>query len=80
MLKRKGRPKEPKAVKLNPPNVILPISETATTGTSTNTSTVVMREIKYKCDNPKCPSEAIVHINARYCKLCAQDKGFCLNE
>lgn len=77
MLKRKGRPKEPKAVKLNPPNVILPASET-TTGSTAGVVTEV--QIKYKCDNPKCPTEATVHINARYCKLCAQDKGFCLND
>lgn len=68
MLKRKGRPKKPK-------NVIMQIETSAA-----STETVADIQIKYKCDNPKCPSEAVAHIDAHYCKLCAQDKGFSIED
>ena len=73
---KRGRPKEPKDVeKINPKNVHLevPISDTTTTNSANHISQIITF---FKCDIPRCPSKAEVFINVKYCKLCAQDKGF----
>ena len=76
MLKKRGRPKEPKeVVKLNPINVhISPVDEIHTSGS--DTTSINISEIAYKCDTARCNSPAKVFINLKYCPSCAKDKGF----
>ena len=65
---KRGRPKEPKVKKINPPNII-----TKTENSGGDITNVI---VTYKCDNPKCDSTAEIFLNLKYCKLCAKDKGY----